>query len=162
MIYYCELNCKLFLFSIHRNMSIEDSLINNQENVELLNTFSKDFFSTNHAINDKISALLSKMDVMIDEEKKKENVLNILESKITAIELGNTLKQLVEHRVLLNDKYNEFNNTIINNNKKIEIISNTIRDNKQIIDSVYKVIGVLDENINTINNTITNRQPQPA
>ncbi len=143
-------------------MSIEDSLINNQENVELLNTFSKDFFSTNHAINDKISALLSKMDVMIDEEKKKENVLNILESKITAIELGNTLKQLVEHRVLLNDKYNEFNNTIINNNKKIEIISNTIRDNKQIIDSVYKVIGVLDENINTINNTITNRQPQPA
>jgi len=147
-------------------MSIEeqvnDALVNNQSNIELLNNFSKDFFSTNNAINEKISSLLSKMDTMIDEEKKKEHVLNILESKITAIELGNTLKQLVEHRVLLNDKYNDFNNTIMNNNKKIEMISTTIRDNKQIIDSVYKVIGVLDENINTINNTISSRQSGPA
>lgn len=146
-------------------MSMEDqnnTIVNNQENVELLNTFSKDFFTTNAVINDKISTILSKMDAMIDEEKKKEHVLNILESKITAIELGNTLKQLVEQRVLLNDKYNDFNNTIMNNNKKIEMISNTIRDNKQIIDSVYKVIGILDENINTINNTIIDRQPPPA
>jgi len=147
-------------------MSIEeqvnDALVNNQSNIELLNNFSKDFFSTNNAINEKISSLLSKMDTMIDEEKKKEHVLNILESKITAIELGNTLKQLVEHRVLLNDKYNDFNNTIMNNNKKIEMISTTIRDNKQIIDSVYKVIGVLDENINTINTTISSRQSPAA
>jgi hypothetical protein len=144
-------------------MSIEEqvnnTLINNQTNIELVNNFSKDFFSTHNAINEKISSLLSNMDAMIDEEKKKEQVLNILESKITAIELGNTLKQLVEHRVLLNDKYNDLNNTIMNNNKKIEMISNTIRDNKQIIDSVYKVIGVLDENINTINGTIISRQP---
>lgn len=139
-----------------------EELVNNQENVELLNNFSKDFFTTNNVINEKVSSILSKMDAMIDEEKKKEHVLNILESKITAIELGNTLKQLVEQRVLLNEKYNEFNNTIINNNKKIEMISNTIRDNKQIIDSVYKVIGVLDENINTINNTIIDRQPVPT
>jgi len=147
-------------------MSIEEqvnnALVNNQSNIELLNNFSKDFFSTNNAINDKISSLLTKMDAMIDEEKKKEHVLNILESKITAIELGNTLKQLVEHRVLLNDKYNDFNNTIMNNNKKIEMISTTIRDNKQIIDSVYKVIGVLDENINTINTTISSRQSPAA
>ena len=50
----------------------------------------------------------------------------------------------------------------MNNNKKIEMISTTIRDNKQIIDSVYKVIGVLDENINTINTTISSRQSPAA
>jgi hypothetical protein len=58
---------------------------------------------------------------------------------------------------MLNDKYNDLNNTIINNNKKIEMISNTIRDNKQIVDSVYKIIGVLDDNINSINNTLNTR-----
>lgn len=143
-------------------MSIEEQvnqmLTNNQVNIQLLNDFSKDFFATNNAINEKINAMISKIDGMIDDERKKENVLNILESKITPIELGNTLKQLVEHRVLLNDKYNEYNTIIINNNKKIELISNTIRDNKQVVDSVYKIIGVLDENINTMNNTMLSRQ----
>lgn len=137
---------------------VNEILSNNQANIQLLNEFSKDFFSTNNAINDKINAMIAKLDTMIEEEKKKENVLNILESKITPVELGNTLKQLVEHRVILNDKYNEYNTIIINNNKKIELISNTIRDNKQVVDSVYKIIGVLDENINAINNTILSRQ----
>lgn len=137
---------------------VNEILSNNQANIQLLNEFSKDFFSTNNAINDKINAMIAKLDTMIEEEKKKENVLNILESKITPVELGNTLKQLVEHRVILNDKYNEYNTIIINNNKKIELISNTIRDNKQVVDSVYKIIGVLDDNINVINNTILSRQ----
>jgi hypothetical protein len=147
---------------INRNMSTEEEvnqvIINNKENIELLNNFSKEFFSTNNVINDKISAISSKIDALVEEEKKKDNILSILESKITAIELGNTLKQLVEQRVSLNDKYTELNNIIVNNNKKIEIISNTIKDNKQIIDSVYKIIGVLDDNINNINNTINARQ----
>jgi chromosome segregation ATPase len=137
---------------------VNQVIINNKENIELLNNFSKEFFSTNNVINDKISAISSKIDALVEEEKKKDNILSILESKITAIELGNTLKQLVEQRVSLNDKYTELNNIIVNNNKKIEIISNTIKDNKQIIDSVYKIIGVLDDNINNINNTINARQ----
>ncbi len=137
---------------------INQVIINNKENIELLNTFSKEFFSTNNVINEKITAISSKIDALIEEEKKKDNILSILESKITAIELGNTLKQLVEQRVSLNDKYSELNNIIVNNNKKIEMISNTIKDNKQIIDSVYKIIGVLDDNINNINNTISSRQ----
>lgn len=142
-------------------MSTEDPVIqvveNNKENIDILNTFSKEFFSTNNVINEKINNILSKIDALTVEEKQKENLLNILESKITPIELGNTLKQLVEQRVMLNDKYNDLNNTIINNNKKIEMISNTIRDNKQIVDSVYKIIGVLDDNINSINNTLNTR-----
>lgn len=137
---------------------VNQVIINNKENIELLNTFSKEFFSTNNVINEKITAISSKIDALIEEEKKKDNILSILESKITAIELGNTLKQLVEQRVSLNDKYSELNNIIVNNNKKIEMISNTIKDNKQIIDSVYKIIGVLDDNINNINNTISSRQ----
>lgn len=142
-------------------MSTEDPVIqvveNNKENIDILNTFSKEFFSTNNVINEKINNILSKIDALTVEEKQKENLLNILESKITPIELGNTLKHLVEQRVMLNDKYNDLNNTIINNNKKIEMISNTIRDNKQIVDSVYKIIGVLDDNINSINNTLNTR-----
>jgi hypothetical protein len=139
---------------------VNQVIINNKENIELLNTFSKEFFSTNNVINEKITAISAKIDALVEEEKKKDNILSILESKITAIELGNTLKQLVEQRVSLNDRYTELNNIIVNNNKKIEMISNTIKDNKQIIDSVYKIIGVLDENINNINNTIDSRQPQ--
>ena len=137
---------------------VNQVIINNKENIEVLNNFSKEFFSTNNVINEKISAISSKIDALVEEEKNKDNILSILESKITAIELGNTLKQLVEQRVSLNDKYTELNNIIINNNKKIEMISNTIKDNKQIIDSVYKIIGVLDDNINNINNTISSRQ----
>lgn len=137
---------------------VNQVIINNKENIELLNTFSKEFFSTNNVINEKITAISSKIDALVEEEKNKDNILSILESKITAIELGNTLKQLVEQRVSLNDKYTELNNIIVNNNKKIEMISNTIKDNKQIIDSVYKIIGVLDDNINNINNTINSRQ----
>lgn len=139
-------------------LSVNQVILNNKDNIDLLNSFSKDFFSTNNVINEKISAISSKIDLLVEEEKKKENILSILESKITAIELGNILKQLVEQRVSLNDKYTELNNVIINNNKKIELISTTIRDNKQIIDSIYKVIGVLDENINSINNTVSSRQ----
>jgi len=143
-------------------MSAEDTvnqvIIDNKENIEILNTFSKEFFSMNNIINEKISLISSKLDTFIEEEKKKENVLNILESKITAIELGNVLKTLVEQRVILNNKYNELNTIIVNNNKKIEMISSTIKENKQIIDSIYKIVGVLDENINTINTTVDNRQ----
>lgn len=140
-----------------QDANVNEIILNNKDNIELLNTFSKDFFSTNNVINEKISAMTAKIDVLLEEEKKKDNILSVLESKITAIELGNALKQLVEQRVSLNDKYNELNNIIINNNKKIELISNTIRDNKQIIDSIYKVIGVLDENINNINQTVNSR-----
>jgi hypothetical protein len=137
---------------------INQILNNNKDNIELLNNFSKEFFNTNNIINEKITAISTKIDSLLEDEKKKDNVLSILESKITAIELGNTLKHLVEQRVSLNDKYTELNNVIINNNKKIEMISNTIRENKQIVDSVYKVIGILDENINTINTSISARQ----
>jgi predicted phage tail protein len=137
---------------------VNQVIINNKENIDLLNNFSKEFFSTNNIINDKISAISSKIDALVDEEKKKDNILSILESKITAIELGNTLKQLVEQRVSLNDKYTELNTIIVNNNKKIEMISTTIKDNKQIIDSIYKIIGVLDENINNINTSVVSRQ----
>jgi len=143
-------------------MSSEDNvnqvILDNKDNIELLNTFSKEFFSMNNIINEKISAISTKIDFLIEDERKKDNILNILESKITAIELGNVLKQLVEQRVILNNKYNDLNSIIINNNKKIELISNTIKDNKQIIDSVYKIVGILDENINTINTTIDTRQ----
>ena len=130
---------------------INEIITNNKDNIDLLNNFSKEFFNTNNIITEKITAISSKIDTLLEEEKKKDNVLAILESKITAIELGNTLKHLVEQRVMLNDKYSELN-------KKIEMISNTIRENKQIVDSVYKVIGVLDENINTINTSISSRQ----
>jgi hypothetical protein len=140
------------------DQQINDIITNNKDNVELLNSFSKEFFNTNNIINEKITAISAKIDNLVEEEKKKDNVLSILESKITAIELGNTLKHLVEQRVVLDNKYNELNNIIVNNNKKIEMISNTIRENKQIVDSVYKIIGVLDDNINTINTSITSRQ----
>ena len=140
------------------DQQVNEIIENNKDNIELLNNFSKEFFNTNNIINEKITAISTKIDSLLEEERKKDNILSILESKITAIELGNTLKQLVEHRVSLNDKYSELNNVIVNNNKKIEMISNTIKDNKQIVDSVYKMIGVLDENINTINNSISSRQ----
>lgn len=143
-------------------MSVEElvdkTILNNRENIDLLNTFSRDFFQTNNTINEKVGSMFANVEKMIEEEKKKENILDILESKINSSELGNTLKQLVEKRVVLNDKYNDLNNLILNNNKKIENISNTIKENKQIIDSVYKIIGVLDENINNINTVVSSRQ----
>ena len=134
----------------------DETAINNKDNIELLNTFSKDFFSTHNVINEKISAIAAKIDILIEEEKKNDNILTILQSKITATELGNNLKNLVSQRVILNDKSNELNTLRINNSKKIELITNSIKENKQLIDSVYKIISLLDENINNINDTISN------
>jgi chromosome segregation ATPase len=134
----------------------DETAINTKDNIQLLNTFSKDFFSTHNVINEKISAISAKIDILIEEEKKNDNILTILQSKITATELGNNLKNLVSQRVILNDKSNELNTLRINNSKKIELITNSIKENKQLIDSVYKIISLLDENINNINDTISN------
>jgi len=62
------------------DINIEDIITNNKDNIELLNTFSKDYFSIN--INDKVINSITKMDEMILEEEKKTEVLNILDSKI--------------------------------------------------------------------------------
>lgn len=133
-------------------IDIENVLTNNKDNIELLNNFSKDYFSID--INERIINTISKMDEMILEEGKKTEVLNILDSKINSIELETTLTQYNEYKKILTEKYNEYTNIILTNNKKIEMISNVIKDNKEIVDNIYSVIGLLDNNINTITKKI--------
>jgi len=133
-------------------IDIENVLTINKDNIELLNNFSKDYFSID--INERIINTISKMDEMILEEGKKTEVLNILDSKINSIELETTLTQYNEYKKILTEKYNEYTNIILTNNKKIEMISNVIKDNKEIVDNIYSVIGLLDNNINTITKKI--------
>uniref|UniRef100_A0A6C0J227 Uncharacterized protein n=1 Tax=viral metagenome TaxID=1070528 RepID=A0A6C0J227_9ZZZZ len=133
-------------------IDIENVLTNNKDNIELLNNFSKDYFSID--INERIINTISKMDEMILEEGKKTEVLNILDSKINSIELETTLTQYNEYKKILTEKYNEYTNIILTNNKKIEMISNVIKDNKEIVDNIYSVIGLLDNNINNITKKI--------
>lgn len=134
------------------NIDIDSILTNNKDNIELLNTFSKDYFSID--INERIIKTISKMDEMIIEEDKKTEVLNILESKINPIELEASLNQYNEYKKVLTEKYNEYTNIILANNKKIEMISNVIKDNKEIVDNIYSIIGLLDNNINSISQKI--------
>jgi len=133
-------------------IDIDSVLTNNKDNIELLNTFSKDYFSID--INERIINTINKMDEMIIEEGKKTEVLNILDSKINSIELETTLGQYNEYKRILTEKYNEYTNIILTNNKKIEMISNVIKDNKEIVDNIYSVIGLLDSNINNITQKI--------
>lgn len=133
-------------------VDIDDVLTNNKDNIELLNTFSKEYFSIN--INERIIDTINKMDEMIIEEKNKTDVLNILESKINSIELDATLNQYNEYKRILTEKYNEYTAIIVANNKKIEMISNVIKDNKNIVDNIYSIIGLLDSNINNITQKI--------
>jgi hypothetical protein len=133
-------------------VDIDDVLTNNKDNIELLNTFSKEYFSIN--INERIIDTINKMDEMIIEEKNKADVLNILESKINSIELDATLNQYKEYKKILTEKYNEYTSIIVANNKKIEMISNVIKDNKNIVDNIYSIIGLLDSNINNITQKI--------
>ena len=133
-------------------IDIENVLTINKDNIELLNNFSKDYFSID--INERIINTISKMDEMILEEGKKTEVLNILDSKINSIELETTLTQYNEYKKILTEKYNEYTNIILTNNKKIEMISNVIKDNKEIVDNIYSVIGLLDNNINNITKKI--------
>jgi hypothetical protein len=133
-------------------IDIDSVLTNNKDNIELLNTFSKDYFSID--INERIINTINKMDEMIIEEGKKTEVLNILDSKINSIELETTLDQYNEYKRILTEKYNEYTNIILTNNKKIEMISNVIKDNKEIVDNIYSVIGLLDSNINNITQKI--------
>lgn len=134
------------------NIDIDNILTNNKDNIELLNNFSKDYFSID--INERIINTINKMDEMIIEEGKKTEVLNILESKINNIELEATLNQYNEYKKILTEKYNEYSNIILNNNKKIEMISNVIKDNKEIVDNIYSIIGLLDTNITNITKKI--------
>jgi hypothetical protein len=138
-------------------INIDEILTNNKDNIELLNTFSKDYFSIN--INDKIINSIKKMDEMIVEEDKKTDVLNILESKINAIELEATLNQYTQYKQILTEKYIQYASIIVANNKKIEMISNVIKDNKEIVNNIYSIIGILDNNIDSITKKIEQYNP---
>lgn len=134
------------------NIDIDSILTNNKDNIELLNSFSKDYFSID--INERIINTITKMDEMIKEEGNKTEVLNILDSKINSIELEATLNQYNEYKRILTEKYNEYTNIILANNKKIEMISSVIKDNKDIVTNIYSIIGLLDNNINNITQKI--------
>lgn len=125
-----------------------------KDDIQLINVFSKDFYNKTNIITNRIEDTLFKLDKIIEEENKNEVFLNDLEKKVCDDELTKILKLLCNYKLNLNDKLNEYTYIVDINTKKINNISNNIKNNKDIIDNIYKIVNILDENTSNIESKI--------
>ena len=127
---------------------------NLKKDIDLINSFTSDFFNKTNSISSKISTTLQKMDNIINDEKQNEVYLNNLEKKIATQELSTIQKALQNYKDSLTKKYAEYNSLIENNSQKIANVSNTIRNNKELIDNVYQLVSNLNDTTETIETKI--------
>lgn len=130
------------------------ALENLKKDIDLINNFSSEFFNKTNMISSKITTTLQKMDSIINEEKQNDVYLTNLEKKVATQEIKSILGALQNYKEVLGKKYTEYNSLIESNGQKITAISNTIRNNKELIENVYKLVGSLQDTTADIENRI--------
>jgi len=123
-----------------------------KDNIDIINNFSSDFFTKVNFVNEKIKTVSTDLDTILEDERKNAVYLQNLEKKVSEDELTNILKSLVNFRIILNEKYNEYNGLLEENKNRINKISSSIKDNKEIIDNIYNILTFLNDNISVIDN----------
>lgn len=127
---------------------------NLKKDIDLINNFSSDFFNKTNVISTKINSTLQKMNAIINEEKQNDVYLTNLEKKVATEELNKILDALQNYKATLSTKYDEYNTLIENNGNKIANISAAIRNNKNLIENVYTLVGSLQETTTSIETKI--------
>lgn len=134
------------------NSSVEDI----RKDIDLINSFSADFFSKNNAIIDKMNNVMNKLNQIIATEKQNETYLNNLKNKVSDSELNNIMKTLLTYRNNIDSKSVEYTTLIEQNKKVIQEISMSIRNNDTLIKTVSDLVNNLDDTTTKIENKIKN------
>lgn len=125
-----------------------------KEDIDLINTFSSDFFTKTSTIGTQIGESMQKLDTVIADEKTNEIYLTNLEKKASDKELTNIHQSLETYKNVLEEKYKAYINVIEGNSKKIRVVSDVINNNKQLINSIYKLMNDIETQINTIDSKL--------
>lgn len=134
-------------------MSVNDlsQAIEERENIK---NFTSDFNKINNGVNERIVATMNRLNITTGEEINTNTTLKSLDEQINSLVLANTLKNLVAIKNNIVDKYKEFNDITSSNTAMTAKINNSIRENKQVIDGIYKTVSVINENLKNINDVI--------
>lgn len=121
-----------------------------KKDIDLINSFSTDFYTKNNQIIGKINSVMSKLDTIISEEKQNETYLRNLQQKVTDSELNNILKTFLTYKQDIENKNTEYNKLIENNKQFINDISKSLRDNDTIIKTVYDTVKSIEDTTTNI------------
>lgn len=124
------------------------------EERENIKKFTTEFNKLNEGVNEKIVSTMNRLNITTGEEINTNTSLKSLDEQINSLVLANTLKNLVAIKNNIVDKYKEFNDITTTNSVMTSKINNSIRENKQVIDGIYKTVSVINENLKNINDII--------
>ena len=134
------------------------SSIGVQQNVleerKYIKDFTNDFNKVNDGVNDKILGTMNKLNVSIADEININGQFKSLDEQINSLILANTLKNLVAIKNNITDKFKEYNDLLSTNNALSSKIYNNIKENKQVIDGIYKTVSIINENLKNINDVL--------
>lgn len=116
-----------------------------KKDIDLINSFSSDFYSKNNNVILKIGTIVSKLDAIIAEEQQNERYLKNLQSKVSNDELNNTLKSFLKLREDIEKKSNDYNYLIENNKKLISEISTSIKNNDVLVQNINQTVKNIEE-----------------
>lgn len=124
------------------------------EERRIIKEFTNDFNKLNEGVNEKIVSTMNRLGVSLAEETNTSTSLKSLDEQVNSLVLANTLKNLVAIKNNMSEKYREFNELTNTNNTMSNKIHNSIKENKQVIDGIYKTIAIINENVKNINETL--------
>jgi DNA-binding ferritin-like protein len=124
------------------------------EERELIKSFTTDFNKINDGVNERIVSTMNRLNITTTDELNTNTSLKSLDDQINSLVLANTLKNLVAIKNNIVDKYKEFNDITAANTIMTSKINNSIKENKQVIDGIYKTVSVINENLRNINEVI--------
>ena len=127
-------------------MSI-DSL---KQDIDLINEFSANYTNKTATLNTKLINTLQNLDAVLNDERQNEAYLSGLQNKLSEIELQNSLQNLLKLKETLNTKFNDYNNIIQNNTKRINEISIAIKQNKELLNNIYSLVKTLEHDTGII------------
>jgi regulator of replication initiation timing len=133
------------------NIDVNKLLINDRESIK---KFTTEFNSINNNVNENIVSTMNRLTTSISEEANIYTSFKSLEEQLNSIVLATTLKNLVAIKTSVAEKFKEYNELLLTNNKLATSISSNIRENKQVIDGIYKTVSIINENIKSINDTL--------
>ena len=136
------------------NIDILDINKLNSGERESVKKFTTEFSAINNGINENIVNTMNRLSSNISEETNNTLLYKSLEDQINSVVLASTLKNLVSIKTNISDKFKEYNDLANSNNKLISNLAASIKENKQIIDGIYKTVAIINENIKTINDTL--------
>jgi len=139
------------------NIDYDFNKSNNSEK-ESVKKFTSEFSAINSGVNENIVNTMNRISSNIADETNTTIMYKSLEEQLNSVVLASTLKNLVSIKTTISDKYREYNELLSSNNKLVSSLAASIKENKQVIDGIYKTVSVINENIKNINETLDKMQ----